>query len=1472
MTKRFATHLMGIAALLLLATTIASGQRKIPTAEQMLSVNGAQGTEFWITIPPNEILPYQVSALEVYIASAFDTEVEIWDAAGGAAYRRNVIAGEIRTLKDVNGETNWTWEVRDYEVVVNKAIRITADKPISVYVLNGKVFTSEGYLAIPTSVWGTEYIATAYYDYNEIRPWAGGFIIVAKKNGTVVDITLRGEGDPTSRTQGGRKLGDRWSVSMQEGDVYCVMGDGTTRGYFDISGSLIRSNEPIGLFSFHQRTTVPNSLPTASRDHLVEMTPPVQTWGKKYVSVEYNRVGTNNGGKGDLFRVFASENNTEWSMKYYNKTSKALLGQSGGILARAGDVATITQATAPTELTNGYSVWESNNPIFVMQYATSSNFDGDQLHDPFMINVVPEEQFIPNTIFQTPTDPKFLTHYLNLIVHADIADPDYIENLKSLEIDDIPLWNHPKSVAPTLLFNHMGDNLHWVTIIFGTEAKAHRITGNGKVKFGGYIYGFGRWDSYGWPAASGFKPTGVLDTMPPQLVADTLCGDFTYTATEIRNIPDPPRNPPGDSDQVETGVSQIIFVPDAPNVNYRINLITDQDMPFRRDPFYTKFDFMLEVIDKSKDAYAEFMVWDYADNVTYDTVWYFADDLTFTPNPLNFKEIRLGTKKQLDVTVTNDSDGEVTLTESTIQTGTYYAIVAGQLPPEKTLQPTESHTFTIEYSGDRETIEVETDWDLDTLIVTSDCGEFKIGIDGVASLPCIVVENFEAGTIGIGEEKCKNGGLRIRNPGSDTLVITAINGYQGSNFTLSNPSDPALPIVILPKKDVFLKAVCYQRTDVGVDSIDVVFTSNATGAPTLMECGTIDSISTWTGRTNTPGPRIAGHNWLKRRLNTLHPEFGEVRVWNTGNRQITLTDVTFADGTKYFPAGTGEADYVFKLGRILDNGTPVTDVGLLDGKEVFVEAWFRPAIEIVYTAPIVPVWADGSVDPVSDVLEGEGMIPQQATVGGFLTCAATPEGQTVTSDLVITNASGSEDLTISNLRFAAGTDPSWAWATPPADPLTVAQGASVNIPVNFTRPIGNNLGFNLTVEFDHDAVRGNGADATITPISETEAFGVGSCSGPDILVTNINYGRQLANCDEPQLDFTISNTGGGNVPLEIRNLVPVGPNAGAYTIVNIIGPGGVTAAVPFTIPAGETATVTVRFTPVLPDAAPWNDHNYDAQIHVLNYVEGATDELRPDTYVNVSGVGFVIPISFELSNTTNGGVINPGDDNGNASQITFSVSAVSGSWQRAGLMDYIADVTYKSEALAIDPNRVNVNNNWELASPVEITEIDGETNRARFVLTSGTGGTAMVGDGVVFTFGATLLLGSDFTSEQTLDVDLLRACLIPSTVGTSTEITNCALTKRVISISGTQFSFQPVSPNPVINGQGTVNFGVGIDAPTTIDVINLQGEVVAKLVDQQLSSGEYTLQFPTGNLGNGVYFLRMQSADYTKTQQVIVGD
>lgn len=1445
----------------LASSALLCAQKKIPTAEEMLSVNGAQGREFYIAIAPNEILPFPIQGLELYVASAFNTQVEVTDFAANRKYKKNIVAGEITTLSDANGGTNWTWEVREYDRVTKKAIRLTSDKPISVYEINSKVTSSDGYLAIPTVAWGTEYIVTSYYDFREYKNWASGWIVIAKEDGTVLDVLLRGTGELDADAEGGKKLntGVPYQITMEQGDVYYMKGTGQTRGVWDMSGTLIRSNKPVGLISCHERSTMPNLLINGNgRNHLVEMTPPTSTWGKKYATVEYTRENTNGVGRGDVFRVFAMQDQTRFTLKYWDKVTKQLVGQGGGFLSKAGDFYDLIQAQAPTAITYGFSVWEADKPIFVMQYSNSSTWDGDPVLDPFMINVIPEEQFITSTIFQQPTITVFEKHRLNLIVWADTADPDYVNNLKSLEIDSIPVWRHPQTVLPSLLFNRMpGMNLHWASVDFGTSAKSHRITSNGKIKFGGYIYGFGSFDAYGWPAASGFRPVGVLDTMPPLLKADSLCGDFAYRATELRNIPDPPVAEPVDTDQVETGVAVIDTVPGSNSYNYRLVLITSQDMP--RDPSWKVFDFRWEVIDKSKDAYAEFFVQDWADNFTYDTIRYFADKLLFTPNPLKFGKIRLGTNKQLDLTVTNTSDGPVDLTEAVLQVGTYFTISEFPIPPVQTLLPGASWTFKIVYDGRRETSDVTKDFDLDSLIIKTSCSEFRIGLEGVAAIPRIQVADFNAGTIGVGEERCKTGGLRIQNPGSDTLIVSSMTGYAGQNFTVSTPTIPPIPFRIPPKGEVLLEKICYQRNSVGADSIDVTFGNNGDGP---------DSISTWEGRTESPGPGIEGYNWLKRRVNTRNQALA--RVYNTGNQVLRLADVTFADGTKYFPPGSTDATFIFRIGSILSGGNPVTSVDLSNGESVDVFVEFRPAAVQVYAEKIIPVWSTPGIEPREAFLEGEGIVPQIETQGATLNCNESPEYSAATRDLVITN-NGSMDLTISRLAFATGSDPAWQFgAPPPTVPIVIpfALGSNVmRIPIEYTRPVGYTGGSALTVEIDHDATPGTGTDSiSVPPMTTTERFIVGSCAGPDIEVTDIDFGRLRANCDDRSMDFTILNTGGGSKDLEIREIIPTGPDAAAFQVINIIGPAGTAVTLPFTIPSSALATVTVRFTPTEPNTAPWADRVYNAQFRIMNFEEGDVDnEIRPDTYANFTGVGYVIPITMRLTNSSTG-VIAAADDN-----VTFTVSGESQDWANARLTDFTADVVYETMALGYLDGSVGTTaqtNGWTISNAV-IIPVDNTFSILRF---TASGPTAIAASGPLFTFRAKLLLGARFKTNQELNVDLKQACLIPTTSGTSTEIINCALTKRVVNLSLVRYSMSPIFPNPTSSGKARFDFGIGITAPVYVDVVSANGQVVATMVNSVLEKGEYSLEFPTNLLGNGLYFVRLKSADFSKTQQLIVND
>ena len=602
----------------------AAQDRKPLTFETVMN-SGNAGTEFFIAIPPNEILPFPVEGLEIYVASEQDAAVEVYDYATDKTFRFTNKSNQIRTISDRN-VLNWSMEVRDAETPQRKGLRITSDKPICVSVVNSKATTTDAYLAIPVSSWGTEHIAVSYSDFREFKPWSGGFIIIAKEP-TSIDILLRGSGKNDAKTSGGRMIGDRFSVTLDEGEVYMVHGDGQTRGVFDLTGSLIRSSKPVGVIGFHMRTTIPNMLINGNgRNHLCEMLPPTSVWGKRYSTIELRRTRLL-AGRGDVFKVVAKDDQTKWTCKYYDKSSGKLLGQRGGLLQKAGDFQDETQATQPTALVEGFSVWEADKPILVMQYSCSSSWDGDQILDPFMVTVCPEEQFTTGAAFQLPTMSQFTKHYLNLVVKTDTTDNVAMEeNLKSLAIDGTPIWSHPQADKTSLLNARMPNGLFCASVEFGTGTQAHRITGNGRVRFGGYVYGYGAVDAYGLPLSTvAVEVVRTVDTMPPTVEVAEIpgqCGGYRGVASEIRNTPNPPSTTPQNGDQVETGIASIDTVAGRRSFNYQRKLISSSDFP--PSPSYKVFRYEWTVNDATKPARVIYSARDFAGNTTLDT-------LTYTP-------------------------------------------------------------------------------------------------------------------------------------------------------------------------------------------------------------------------------------------------------------------------------------------------------------------------------------------------------------------------------------------------------------------------------------------------------------------------------------------------------------------------------------------------------------------------------------------------------------------------------------------------------------------------------------------------------------------------------------------------------------------------------------------------------------------------------------------------------------------------
>jgi len=192
------------------------------------------------------------------------------------------------------------------DLVENKGIHVTALAPIAVAGIDYLKFVSDGFLGLPTSTLGTDYIVASYQSNGagQNGPLPGmEFGVTAARDSTTVTIT------PTIPV-GSHNGGVPYTISLNAGQAYqlrnssCFGELNCSRGApADFTGTTITSNNPIAVFGGHDCTNIPPD--SATCNGIMEQLPPTNLWASSYLTVplatELN---------GDFLRVIASVNGT----------------------------------------------------------------------------------------------------------------------------------------------------------------------------------------------------------------------------------------------------------------------------------------------------------------------------------------------------------------------------------------------------------------------------------------------------------------------------------------------------------------------------------------------------------------------------------------------------------------------------------------------------------------------------------------------------------------------------------------------------------------------------------------------------------------------------------------------------------------------------------------------------------------------------------------------------------------------------------------------------------------------------------------------------------------------------------------------------------------------------------------------------------------------------------------------------------
>jgi hypothetical protein len=1394
--------------------------KKVPT--YLNSTNA--GTEFYVTVPPAYVESWNPNdGWSLYIACGTRTQVTVENEAAGTKRQfqtkpndciRVILSGnEVQAYVNTSGSATGHPPETVYP---GAGLRITSKAPIVVYVCVKISYTSDAYLAIPTSGWGREYVVNTYQAHNWTMParnLASMCTILAAYDNTKVFFTMVGNG--ITQTMGGLKIGQTKQFMMNKGDVVAVASSvivGST-----LAGSRIVASKPVGVVSGVQCADVPSDRPWC--DHIIEMELPVNTWGTTYhMTKNFNRAA------GPFFQLFAKEPNTK---VFVNGANIAFLGTKPQ--TSVADWGEYNQYGTQWSGANGNFVVSADKPISMTMFNQGQSLD-NVVNDPYQIVYSPMEQYQNQIIFSTPgvgDGAGFSQNYLNIVYSLDDnnAMPDHLEwgQLEGSVIN----WTKFKDrwgSGPSHIYPGTQEGKKWAV-------KNISLPGDGvyhvrcKEKFACYSYGMSSYDSYGFPTSVALYDLSIPDTVNPDPRWLQLCnGDVVGpTGTGPATVTDMP-----DDATIRSNLA-FVWRDDINSVNYEfeyVDFVPGED----RTTTWTAY-----VPDKSKDGRLVLNFVDRRGNDTTIQIIYTSPNTELSPKQLDFGFIKSGDNKTMRFYIVNTSTAEKVVERVEMKIGGQgFTFVNLQLPV--TIPSMDSVGVDVIFNA-------TVDGQFKDSVGFDICGEmvyFTELIAGVGNPQILagLTPNLECDAqfnqVTVGEPATRN--VRVSNPGNYPLTITGASALTNAEFT-TNLGVGALsyPIVINPQEFINF-TVTFTPTATIPYTDQIVFESDAT---------TPDPIATICGQGIQASLTITGFDWQERRIDRP----ADRREYKDGF--ITL-DNKGTQGVLVSALSAGDVNF-----EINPNNSVAYPINVGPGEQRTVPVTFSPKTVGPHT---LQVTASSNIGDRTATLEGIGIVPvatMTPLVNFGKTVVAGDPTTFTTMDVQITNTIYDYDdvLTITDLTQVVPGSVQEVFANPD-DWDATTQGFRYDKNGLLNTPIVLPPGESRQFEVRFYSANPGAKTATVRTVSDAETEVTSNWIGQvtqtltsDIAVVGGAVGPICINSNGT-ITATITST--GQTPLNITNIALVNNATGYFTITTPLN-------LPLNIPVGETRTIDIAYAPVVAG-------NHVATLEVTSDAVSGAVASQPITGVAQSftrnftvvgpqnsveiGTNITVPIRLDA-----GANILLAD----VKQVQFTLNYQDANG--AKILSTVAGNIVLNPALAAE---------WDLVN----TNVDAANGIATFTLQSkGPASLNSVAGTEIATiqFLTTLDRAVQNVELRLNAVAVGNTCVVLTTTpGAVTLNPTCALAYRGVMGSGVSFGLSSVNPNPVSSGNANIDFSVGFTAPTEIVVFNSQGQIVATAVRQTLQPGHYTVSVPVDALTSGAYYYKMTSGTFTETKELVI--
>ena len=382
------------------------------------------------------------------ILAPYDTNITIFSRKRSAPlnYTTHIKGGEVFEYKlPVSLRMEGTGKQMN-------GIEILSTNNISVLCLNHYSTSADGYLALPTNTLGLTYVTASYQPYNSDSR-ANLAIISAYENNTITFVLSK---NAVVKYRG--LLYDKGTPLLYATLALEKLEALHISGLSDLSGTIVLASKPVVVISGVDRASPSGS--KGSYDMLESFLLPTSLWGKQYI---LTTVRTSDKKKGDVFRIFAYENNTVVENAYWTK---------------------VLSSGSYTELKleeNLASFVTCSNPCQVVQYIRGELVDG-KYADPSMIVLPSVSQFVSYYRVVLPYGSQYFDS-ITIVIQNEYSEGLYLNEIQITGAE----W---KKIN--------GTNYVWRVVSFSNQNSVTVYHTSSAVKFGLLVFGWNNGVSYAY--------------------------------------------------------------------------------------------------------------------------------------------------------------------------------------------------------------------------------------------------------------------------------------------------------------------------------------------------------------------------------------------------------------------------------------------------------------------------------------------------------------------------------------------------------------------------------------------------------------------------------------------------------------------------------------------------------------------------------------------------------------------------------------------------------------------------------------------------------------------------------------------------------------------------------------------------------------------------------------------------------------